>query len=270
MSNQSSIGVGDKVSYLLDNVKAQILGKKQLVIPLFFKDYPVEESNNLVIIKNSLFDTTADHCNIKMQDNVLDISTNTTNCFIDNKILNNTISFPTVKYITFPLAVTIGPLLDSQSSKRQRSSRSPTPTGSNSLSSLYNYDLTQNYSSTVSNSIQSCSMQFQIRHHHSLPIRSKNNGRTFTIYLFLLAQIKLLLDSRTITTKRDLYYKNVSLFGSQSVVDKAITIIASSLNVHRRQLNIVASPKSCVFGNLSVLGDDGQVIELSGVFYFEK
>lgn len=149
------------------------LGKKQLVIPLFFKDYPVEESNNLVIIKNSLFDTTADHCNIKMQDNVLDISTNTTNCFIDNKILNNTISFPTVKYITFPLAVTIGPLLDSQSSKRQRSSRSPTPTGSNSLSSLYNYDLTQNYSSTVSNSIQSCSMQFQIRHHHSLPIRSK-------------------------------------------------------------------------------------------------
>lgn len=95
--------------------------------------------------------------------------------------------------------------------------------------------------------------------------RTNNSSRTFTILIFLLYRIRILLDTETVTTKRDLYYQNVPLFKTQKVVDRSIDVIAASLNVHRLQLNVVASPKSCVYGNISVVGTDGKVKELRNV-----
>lgn len=156
-----------------------------------------------------------------------------------------------IKYITFPSATTLNSTSD-QPRKRKRMLHSMT--SSHSIHDQMSHQDSQSL------------LIHDQNHHHQRESRSSNTSRTFAIYLFLLSQIKQLLDSHTVTTKRDLYYKNVALFGNQSTVDKAIDTIAASLNVHRRLLNVVASPKSCVFGNLSILGMDGTSRELRGVY----
>lgn len=64
------------------------------------------------------------------------------------------------------------------------------------------------------------------------------------------------------TTKRDLYYRDVELFGTQAVVDQMVTHIAYSFGVERFDLNIVASPKGCVFGDLTICTKAGKIIEI--------
>lgn len=80
-------------------------------------------------------------------------------------------------------------------------------------------------------------------------------------------------------TKRDLYYQNVNMMGSQSICDAAIEDIAVSLGVERGRLNLVgilsntylgnpelfipASSKGLVFGNLVMMMKDGSVIDAS-------
>lgn len=82
------------------------------------------------------------------------------------------------------------------------------------------------------------------------------------IYLKLLTLIHELLQTGIITTKRDLYYRDVDLFHSQATVDKAIEHLAFCFGVERLGLNIVASPKGCVFGDLTVCTKDGKVMEI--------
>ncbi|VVT44149.1 uncharacterized protein SAPINGB_P000320 [Magnusiomyces paraingens] len=69
----------------------------------------------------------------------------------------------------------------------------------------------------------------------------------FVVYVYILYQMIQLIESNSITTKRDLYYRNVPLFGSQKTVDRAVDAIAKSLNVQRIDLGVVAAPKSCVY-----------------------
>ncbi|KAJ9106754.1 hypothetical protein QFC19_003066 [Naganishia cerealis] len=47
-------------------------------------------------------------------------------------------------------------------------------------------------------------------------------------------------------TKRDIYYKDVNLFGKQNVVDALIDDIAASVGLKRMDFNVVASPKGLV------------------------
>lgn len=91
------------------------------------------------------------------------------------------------------------------------------------------------------------------------------------VYLRLLTIIYEQLKLKTVTTKRDLYYRDVDLFVSQTCVDEAIVQIAYSLGVERIDLNVVASPKGCVHGNLTVCSKNGKIIEINqsnGVFFF--
>ncbi|GJE94903.1 DNA topoisomerase IV alpha subunit [Phanerochaete sordida] len=50
------------------------------------------------------------------------------------------------------------------------------------------------------------------------------------------------------TTKRDMYYKDVPLFGSQAVINKLVDDIAATLGVRRADLNVRASSKGLVSG----------------------
>ncbi|KAF8577304.1 DNA topoisomerase IV, alpha subunit, partial [Ramaria rubella] len=51
------------------------------------------------------------------------------------------------------------------------------------------------------------------------------------------------------TTKRDIFYKDVPLFKSQSVVDDLVDDLAASLGVSRGDLNVRASPKGLFCGS---------------------
>ncbi|KAI0342034.1 DNA topoisomerase IV, alpha subunit [Trametopsis cervina] len=71
-----------------------------------------------------------------------------------------------------------------------------------------------------------------------------------------LAQVLRVMDlmhealcNDTPTTKRDMFYKDVALFGSQAVVDKLVDDIAATLNVARWDLNVRASAKGLFCGS---------------------
>ena len=68
--------------------------------------------------------------------------------------------------------------------------------------------------------------------------------------LRLLGEIKNLLLTNETATKRDLYYRDVTLFRSkQLVVDRSITALANQLQVPRWQLNVLASSKGLIAGD---------------------
>lgn len=50
---------------------------------------------------------------------------------------------------------------------------------------------------------------------------------------------------------RDIYYSDVALFETQAKTDKVIENLACMLNVPRNSLNVVASHKGLVFGNVT-------------------
>ncbi|KAI9674611.1 MAG: hypothetical protein M1829_003693 [Trizodia sp. TS-e1964] len=63
-------------------------------------------------------------------------------------------------------------------------------------------------------------------------------AQRFTIVVRILGYIHEALINDTITTKRDIYYKDVELFGRQSIVDKYVDDIAYTFNVERESLNV--------------------------------
>ena len=65
------------------------------------------------------------------------------------------------------------------------------------------------------------------------------------------------------STKRDLYYQDVELFENQKVVDSTINSIAAYMEVERLELNIAASPKGLVYGDLIIFTNSGRTVEIS-------
>ncbi|KAF9501661.1 DNA topoisomerase IV, alpha subunit [Pleurotus eryngii] len=66
------------------------------------------------------------------------------------------------------------------------------------------------------------------------------------------------------TTKRDLYYKDVSLFKSQGVVDKIIDDLAATFHLERSDLNMRATSKGLVSGSsLRIHLHSGETIEVT-------
>ncbi|KAJ3189292.1 endodeoxyribonuclease [Gaertneriomyces sp. JEL0708] len=85
----------------------------------------------------------------------------------------------------------------------------------------------------------------------------------FAVYMKILEFCKTLLELDMRATKRDLYYRDVDLFRTQSVVDHAIEDLACTLGVSRHCLNIVASSKGLVSGKLKLFMNNGDVIDCS-------
>lgn len=74
-------------------------------------------------------------------------------------------------------------------------------------------------------------------------------------FLVVVRILELILEALKIdimTTKRDLYYKDVKLFKSQATVDKAIDDLACTFNIQRRCLHVIAAAKGLVYGPLTV------------------
>ncbi|NXS11146.1 SPO11 protein, partial [Neodrepanis coruscans] len=79
----------------------------------------------------------------------------------------------------------------------------------------------------------------------------------FALMLKILSMIYKMVQSNTYATKRDIYYSDPLLFGSQSAVDQIINDISCMLRIPRRSLHILSTTKGFVAGNLSYTEEDG-------------
>ncbi|KAK8066642.1 hypothetical protein PG997_013389 [Apiospora hydei] len=82
----------------------------------------------------------------------------------------------------------------------------------------------------------------------SFPSTTANGVKKFTSLLQILFLCHEALVSGTIITKRNIYYQNPELFGSQDYVNKLVDDVAFTLGVGRNELNIVAASKGLVVG----------------------
>ncbi|XP_043532915.1 meiotic recombination protein SPO11 isoform X1 [Chiloscyllium plagiosum] len=79
----------------------------------------------------------------------------------------------------------------------------------------------------------------------------------FALILKALAMIYKLVQSNTYATKRDLYYNESQLFGSQMILDGIINDISCMLKVPRRSLHVLSTSKGCIAGDLCYTEEDG-------------
>ncbi|KAI5918868.1 Spo11/DNA topoisomerase VI subunit A [Camillea tinctor] len=108
----------------------------------------------------------------------------------------------------------------------------------------------------------------------TIPLRSRRSGhwrairfpaptetevKKFTCLLQILHLSHECLISGTIITKRNIYYQNPELFGSQAYVDKLVDDIAFTFGVGRDALNIVAACKGLLAGVMSISMKDSSI-----------
>ncbi|CAG8669973.1 5835_t:CDS:10, partial [Dentiscutata heterogama] len=86
------------------------------------------------------------------------------------------------------------------------------------------------------------------------------NPRGFAIIIRILDICHELLIQDVTATKRDIYYKDVRLFGNQHTVDAAIDELACLFRVPRACLNVTASAKGLVAGALKIIQKDKTIL----------
>nr|SVE86890.1 EOG090X09ZG [Daphnia similis] len=91
--------------------------------------------------------------------------------------------------------------------------------------------------------------------------KAANQRRKCLLLFHLLAKSHALLRTNTTSTKRDIYYEDVSLWGNQPVLDSTVTQMTRLLNIPRRCLNIGATSKGLVAGSLNFLDGDGKLVD---------
>nr|XP_025041559.1 meiotic recombination protein SPO11 isoform X2 [Pelodiscus sinensis] len=98
-----------------------------------------------------------------------------------------------------------------------------------------------------------------ISHHTTRKIKSDcpKSATKFALILKMLSVIYKMVQDNTYATKRDIYYSDTLLFGSQSVVDNIVNDISCMLKIPRRSLHILSTTKGCISGNLSYTEEDG-------------
>ncbi|KAM6977615.1 meiotic recombination protein SPO11 [Aplochiton taeniatus] len=83
----------------------------------------------------------------------------------------------------------------------------------------------------------------------------------FAQILKVFSTIYKLLQSNAYATKRDIYYNDTQLFGSQRAVDFIVDDISCMLKVPRRTLHVLATSKGLISGDLRYLEQDGTRVD---------
>ncbi|PMD37215.1 DNA topoisomerase IV, alpha subunit [Hyaloscypha variabilis F] len=94
----------------------------------------------------------------------------------------------------------------------------------------------------------------------TFPSKSPREAWKFTALLRILELSHEALVTGTVTTKRDMYYRDPELFVRQAAVDRYIDDIAYTFGVGRDALNVVAAAKGLVAGAFSIERKDGSKI----------
>jgi meiotic recombination protein SPO11 len=88
----------------------------------------------------------------------------------------------------------------------------------------------------------------------------------FGLILYMLSQVQYNLISSSKSTIRQVFYENVQLFRQQQTVSDLIDDLSGMLHVNRREMNILATAKGLVFGDLQFrVGDEGDVTDCSSL-----
>ncbi|KAL6483321.1 hypothetical protein MHYP_G00081930 [Metynnis hypsauchen] len=85
----------------------------------------------------------------------------------------------------------------------------------------------------------------------------------FALFLKVLAMIYKLVQTDSYATKRDMYYNDPQLFGTQRNLDLIVDDISCMLRVPRRSLHVLATSKGFISGDLCYLEADGTRVECS-------
>uniref|UniRef100_A0A8C9SCS8 DNA topoisomerase (ATP-hydrolyzing) n=1 Tax=Scleropages formosus TaxID=113540 RepID=A0A8C9SCS8_SCLFO len=85
----------------------------------------------------------------------------------------------------------------------------------------------------------------------------------FASTLKILSVVYKLVQRNTYATKRDIYYNDTQLFGSQRTVDSIVDDISCMLKVPRRSLHVLATSKGLISGDLCYQEEDGTRVNCS-------
>ncbi|CAO3681829.1 unnamed protein product [Rhizopus stolonifer] len=92
-------------------------------------------------------------------------------------------------------------------------------------------------------------------------LRRKKSARALARYLSVLRMIYEALAYKIVVTKRDMFYRDVNLFVTQSVVDIIVDDISCHYNVPRSALNVSAASKGLVFGPILIQFKNNKMID---------
>ncbi|KAH6665770.1 Spo11/DNA topoisomerase VI subunit A [Halenospora varia] len=95
------------------------------------------------------------------------------------------------------------------------------------------------------------------------PTKSPREAWKFAALLRILELSYEALVTATVTTKRDIYYRDPELFMKQAVVDRYVDDLACTFGVDRDALNVVAAAKGLVAGSFSIVRKYKSVIDFS-------
>ncbi|KAI8959076.1 DNA topoisomerase IV, alpha subunit [Daldinia sp. FL1419] len=95
------------------------------------------------------------------------------------------------------------------------------------------------------------------------PASTATEVKRFTCLLQILHLCYEALASNNVITKRNIYYQNPDLFGSQQYVDNLVDDIAFTFGVGRDALNIVAAYKGLIAGSVIITLKNHSVLDCS-------
>ncbi|KAI9028851.1 Spo11/DNA topoisomerase VI subunit A [Phycomyces nitens] len=114
---------------------------------------------------------------------------------------------------------------------------------------------TMSSSSQLSNLVQK-----PFRSTKKIGLATQTQSRSVARYLRLLDIIYAAIASDTVVTKRDIFYRDAALFGSQSCVDRMVDNLCFYFNTPRANLHITASSKGLVSGPITIVLKSGKRI----------
>ncbi|TGZ85110.1 DNA topoisomerase IV, alpha subunit [Ascodesmis nigricans] len=99
----------------------------------------------------------------------------------------------------------------------------------------------------------------------SFPGRTAHEAHQFASILKIMDIIHDCITTGTTITKRDVYYRHVSLFKSQSSVDRLVDDLAATFGVSRSCLHVVGASKGMVYGAMTIRMRDGTSVRCDEV-----
>ncbi|XP_060602470.1 meiotic recombination protein SPO11-like isoform X2 [Ruditapes philippinarum] len=97
----------------------------------------------------------------------------------------------------------------------------------------------------------------------SVRFESLQSVKKFGLMLKVLSIMYRLVKTNHFCTKRDIYYQDPSLFGSQHMLDGIVDNISCMLEIPRWQLHVLATSKGCIAGDLMFQDVDNNFIDCS-------
>ncbi|KAI6837816.1 DNA topoisomerase IV, alpha subunit [Hortaea werneckii] len=95
----------------------------------------------------------------------------------------------------------------------------------------------------------------------SFPGRTAEEAWRFAVVVRVLELIHEALRTGITISKRDIYYRDVALFGKQAIVDRYVDDLAFTFIVPRSALNVAAAAKGLLVGKINFCRRDGSSVD---------